>query len=414
MKSIHVLLPVCLSLSLGVHADDLDDKIALIQKVYALQPKTCEPTPPAPERIKAGKELFESKALSGDRDIACANCHLDRFGSADGLPIAVGVGGQGEGKERYAHHKGTLVQRNALSLIGRADPVFTAYFWDGKVQLEGERIVSQFGDAIDGRFDSPLAVAAILPLLERDEFMGETKVLEPNDIQYVADGTYYYDKYQAVGQAIRNRLQAAKTPEDQQARDLLQASGVAIDRLELADIGNLLAAFIADKFPCRVSAWDRYLSGDHQALGTMEKTGVVLFYGKGRCASCHAGPFFSDFQYHSIGTPQGGFGPHSRHRDIGRAGVTHRRADLYQFRTPPLIEVNKTAPYGHNGIFASLKDVITHHNDPVSIYIQRPDIRQADRHITGKLLHSRDGLLATIDIHSDAEIQAFIAFLKTI
>ena len=52
------------------------------------------------ELVQIGKEFFNSKNISLNGDTSCQTCHLDKFGSADGIPNAVGVGGIGEGSER--------------------------------------------------------------------------------------------------------------------------------------------------------------------------------------------------------------------------------------------------------------------------------------------------------------------------
>jgi cytochrome c peroxidase len=393
---------------------DVDAKLALVKQVYRLAPKLCGP-PEANEKTRiVGKALFESVSLSGDRDTSCASCHLDRFGSADGLPLAAGVGSVGEGLERYQGRGGTLVQRNTFSLKGRGSRAFTAFFWDGKAQFDGDRIVTQFGDQVDGKFSNLLAAAAILPIIERDEFMGKTSYIEDNDIQYEASHKLYFERYMAVSKALKVRFGAPTTDEDQKVAKALTEAGVNLEDLELAHIGNLISEFISGNFPCETSPWDRYLAGDNRALSNEQKEGAVLFYGKGRCASCHSGEMLSDFSFHSIGSPQGSFGPHSRHRDIGRAGVTHNVSDLYLFRTPPLIGVVETPPYGHSGAFANLTEVVVHHFNPLSIYVSRPDYTKADKFVTGKLLQARDSVLATIDISSDEEVERIVEFLEAL
>lgn len=409
---VRTLLIILLGMSNAV-AFDLDDKIDLIKRVYHLQPKECTlPQKRNTVNITAGEALFNSKLLSGNEDIACANCHLDKFGTADGLPLAVGVGGEGEGVKRY-NSQGTLVQRNALSLVGRGSPEFTAFFWDGKAQRDGDRIVTQFGDSVRG-FKSALAAAAILPLVERDEFLGKTDYLASNDFQAQVKDKVYYDKYLAVSKSIKQRILNSSEEEAQAIRQKLLKANVDIGELELVDVGNLLADFIASKFHCNESDWDRYLNGERDALTEDQKEGAVIFYGKGRCASCHEGSFFSDFAYHSIGAPQGAFGPHSRHRDIGRAGVTNRATDLYKFRTPPLVEVAKTSPYGHNGAFQSLEEIVTHHYNPFAFYLTHPQYYKEDSFMIGKFISSRDKLLSTIDIGSDDEIKKVVSFLEAL
>jgi len=415
-RALPFILPLFL-MQQPTFSSELDVKLDLVERVYRLQPKDCSShfgDSPSGEEVQVGKLLFESKSLSGKRDISCSDCHLDQFGSADGLPISVGVGGDGEGYERLESDSGALVQRNAISLFGRSNPEFTSYFWDGKVQVSNGRIITQFGDQLAPTIESPLAAAAMLPLVERDEFIGIASFLRPNDIEEAIEDSLYFRRYEAVSKAIRNRLLNPETEEDKELAVALSNLGVNVSDFNLAVVGNLIAKFISDKFECESSDWDKYLRGNSSALMEEQKRGAILFYGKGRCASCHSGSFFSDFSFHSIGTPQGFFGPYSRHRDIGRAAVTHRLEDLYLFRTPPLIDVKSTPPYGHNGAFATLREVVVHHFNPLNHYINNPDYEDADFFRVGKLIESRAAILATIDLDSEDELATLLAFLNAL
>jgi len=408
----------CLLLLLVSNAGamELDDQLSLVLKVYQLEAKVCPKNDQQQKtaQIRAGEMLFNSVVISGNRDIACAHCHLDEFGSADGLAISVGVGGKGKGFDRIYGETGVLVQRNALSLVGRANHAFTAYFWDGKVQQANQQIYSQFGDKINKKLSSPLAVAAIMPLVERDEFLGESGLFAANDFQWAVKDAYYYARYQSLSDALRKRLLKPETRNEEELTQALSEAEVTLSDLTLADVGNLLAEFIAFRFPCEENAWDRYIKGEYSALTRKQKEGALLFYGKGRCASCHTGFFFSDFKYHSIGTPQGAFGPHSRHRDLGRAGVTQRRTDLYLFRTPPLTGVSKTSPYGHNGIFKTLREVVVHHFNPIAFYAANPDIQSLDYFVVGKLTGSRAEVLISIDLQTEEELLQLEEFLHVL
>jgi len=396
----------------------LDEKLDLIISIHKLTPKTCFNEDindiVQSKRVEIGKELFESKVLSGNNDMSCSVCHLDEFGSADGLPIAVGVMGSGENTERYVEGSGALVQRNTLSLIGRAHPNFISYFWDGKVEQEGNFTVSQLGEFISKKFNSTLAVAAIMPILERDELMGIESRFKRNEVAEEVGDKLYNDKYNAISKIIKKRFYDSSDPDLLKLRKKLEDIGIRKNEFELANVGNLLADFIENKFKCSKSKFDSYVEGNKDILTEDEKAGAVLFFGKGKCSSCHSGNFFSDFNYHSIGTPQGYFGPHSRHRDIGRASVTNKSHDMYKFKTPPLIEVSKTAPYGHSGSFVTLYDVVTHHINPIEFYKNNEEYSNADYFMIGKLLNSRDNVLSAIDLHSKEEIMQIISFLKTL
>lgn len=100
------------------------------------------------------KLFFKRPVLSGDKDTACTNCHLDNKVLTDGLPLAIGAGGIGEGEERLASG-GAVVPRNAFTLFARGDSRFKTFFWDCKVQ------------AIDGQIFHPLARGARWALILR-------------------------------------------------------------------------------------------------------------------------------------------------------------------------------------------------------------------------------------------------------
>jgi cytochrome c peroxidase len=70
-------------------------------------------------------------------------------------------------------------------------------------------------------------------------------------------------------------------------------------------------------------------------------------------------------QFHAIPFPQLGFGKPEFGVDYGRFNVTFQAEDLYKFRTPPLFNVEKTAPYGHSGSLSNLHQAIVAHFDPL-------------------------------------------------
>ena len=389
---------------------NVDLKLQKIIEVYEL--KACTP-PPKEADYDFGKFLFNSKILSGDRDVSCATCHLSEKGLADGLPIAVGVGGEGESLRRLYEGKGALVQRNAFSLFGRGHVVTSNFFWDGKVDSGSDgHIFSPFGNQISKKFTSAFAVAAILPLTERDEFLGKSSFFSANELIEAAGDKYYGERYAALGGPIQERLkkEAKGKLGNTSAWRVIEAPD-----FELADVGNSLASFIKTEFACRRSAWETFLRGDKNALTAKQKAGAILFYGKARCASCHAGAAFSDFRFHSIGVPQGEFGPSTRRRDLGRAQVTNKREDMYRFRTPPLLAVGETAPYGHNGMFKTLEEVVLHHVNPVLVYLNDSTLGLPQNRLkVSKTLDSRDRKLQSIEIETEDELLHLVDFLNAL
>jgi cytochrome c peroxidase len=101
------------------------------------------------------------------------------------------------------------------------------------------------------------------------------------------------------------------------------------------------------------SPYDRFISGDKQALSPAAKRGLEIFTRKGECAECHKGYNFSDEKFASLG-----IGPEQHPPDLGLAEITKKRHDEGKFRVPGLREVEHTGPYLHDGRFHTLDEVL--------------------------------------------------------
>ena len=109
---------------------------------------------------------------------------------------------------------------------------------------------------------------------------------------------------------------------------------------------------------------DRFLQGDDQALSARAQAGLRLFVDKAGCVACHTGPLLSDFSMHVLGTRQEGLG---RDTTLGDdLGWGEHGGTPYSFRTPPLRQVELTAPYFHAGTAADLEEVLRFKNAGVS------------------------------------------------
>lgn len=104
------------------------------------------------------------------------------------------------------------------------------------------------------------------------------------------------------------------------------------------------------------SPWDRWRAGDDDAISSDAKKGHRLFHGNAFCNNCHKGPNFSDYEFHNLGV---GWDEKTKtFADKGRYDVTNEDADLGAFKTPPLRDVSKRAPYMHDGSVANLTEVV--------------------------------------------------------
>ncbi len=128
------------------------------------------------------------------------------------------------------------------------------------------------------------------------------------------------------------------------------ATGVRANAEEAVRSGIYYIQFAVPRRPIR-EAMNAYLKSlesvpsPHLVEGRMSKAamrGAVLF-GRAGCATCHAGPFYTDGLRHHVGTE-------TEEEPRGR------------FDTPTLVEVWRTAPYLHDGRAETIRDVLTTFN----------------------------------------------------
>jgi cytochrome c peroxidase len=106
------------------------------------------------------------------------------------------------------------------------------------------------------------------------------------------------------------------------------------------------------------SRFDAFLKGTRTALTEPEKRGLQTFMQVG-CTGCHSSPYAGGQMYQKFGF----FEPYANYTksadiDEGRFTVTKNEADKYVFKVPILRNVEKTAPYFHDGSVDRLYDAI--------------------------------------------------------
>jgi cytochrome c peroxidase len=126
--------------------------------------------------------------------------------------------------------------------------------------------------------------------------------------------------------------------------------GVA-DPITLANAATAIGAF--ERKLVTKDRFDDYLDGDMKALTAAELDGLAVFMDAG-CPSCHKGPGLGGGSYEKLGVFMT-----VTTDDLGRYNVTKRAADKYVFKVPSLRNIDKTAPYFHDGSQATLADAVT-------------------------------------------------------
>lgn len=100
------------------------------------------------------------------------------------------------------------------------------------------------------------------------------------------------------------------------------------------------------------SRFDRYwYGGDTTVLDSVEKHGLFLFRGKGKCGRCHSIGLFTDDEMRNNGLD-------AFPVDGGLGTVTGAPGDFAKFKTTTLRNIAVTAPYMHDSRFADLMSVI--------------------------------------------------------
>jgi len=272
--------------------------------------------PTTPERVALGRLLFWDPILSGQKDVACASCHHPDFGYAEPLDVSIGANGIGVGAARTFAPGAPLrfVKRNSqtvlnaafngLGVSGHYAPTEAPMFWDLRVRS--------------------LEAQALEPIKALEEMRGDA-----------------YPEHRALDEVVA-RLRAIPGYRTQFAR----AFGRTSEVVTVQNLGRALAAFERSLVTPN-TPFDRYMRGETTAMSPDQIRGMARFESVG-CANCHNGPMLSDFAPHVIGVPD------NRRLAGSDSGVNAN----YAFRTPSLRNLALTAPYMHNGVFATLGDVV--------------------------------------------------------
>ena len=124
--------------------------------------------------------------------------------------------------------------------------------------------------------------------------------------------------------------------------------------INIENVTKAIAAFERTQLSAR-SPFDRYAAGDRGALTLSQRRGFDVFRsGQARCFECHSLPTFSSPNFKVIGVPK----LDDEAEDRGRGDIAGSAGLKGAFKVPTLRNVALTAPYMHNGRFATLDEVV--------------------------------------------------------
>jgi len=403
-----------------------------------------------PRLANLGRLLWFDTSGGLHNDNTCGGCHSPANGFGDSQSIAIGVQNN---NQVGPHRAGPRNQRRAPTAANAA--FYPKVMWNGRFSApsgdpfnnsqgylfpapEGSTTFLPFDPAVSHLL---VAQAHIPPteLVEVAGFTGTAGTIGPEFDQFddglgetvpLPDASGF--RNEPIRQAVLTRLNS--TPAYRALFGEIFPEVAAGAPIDFTMFGRAIAEFeftliFAD------APVDRFARGDRKAMTVPQKQGALVFFGKGRCSTCHAvaGPsneMFSDFQMHVVGVPQIApefgegtgnviFDGPGRDEDFGLEQVTGIAADRYKFRTSPIRNVALQPAFFHNGAFTRLEDAIRHHLDVFESARGYSPVRAGvDRDLTRRLgpiepvLGRIDPLLATpIDLNA-REFNALVAFVR--
>lgn len=272
-----------------------------------------EPKPGNAAMIELGKYFFFDNRVSGDWGVSCASCHAPEKGWGDGQALSTG-------------YPSTEYFRNAPTVLNSKHRA--RFMWDG-------------------RLDGTDAGTLVRDMITEAHTMNA-------DGRIVQERLKQVPEYDALWKKWRN------------------------DDINGMRVFNVIGEFIRS-LETTNAPFDKFIKGDAGAISDEAKAGYALFKGRANCASCHNGPIGSDGKLHNTGVPEhpdvlnnplrtitmlrhyatSGMPNYMNARtDVGAYAITKKPADTGKFQTAQLRDLKYTAPYMHNGVFATLDDVI--------------------------------------------------------
>ena len=366
----------------------------------------AKPPQVRPALVQLGQALAFDKILSGNRDIACMTCHLPSFGTGDGRSLSMGQGGSELGPART---NGVVIPRNSPAVFNLF--AISELFWDGRVSRDqAGNYHTPAGAALTPAMTRVFEFGAVsaqpmFPVLSREEM----RAFSGNELAAIPD-----EQQQQIWASIMTRLGAVR-----EYRHMFEKAypGTRFEQMTFAHASNAIAGFIIDKLAFNNSPWDRFLRGNDEAMTQVQLQGAKDFM-SARCSICHNGPALTDNKFHNVAVAQ--FGPgkggEDGSDDFGRFRESHVAAEKYAFRTPPLRNVELTAPYGHDGAFFSLRDFVDHYSESdiklMNFDASHPEIPGVLNNKTD-ILGSRDPLLQGV-VFAPQTVDEVTEFMKAL
>lgn len=265
-----------------------------------------------------GRVLFYDKNLSKDGSISCASCHKQELAFSDNKAVSQGVFNRAGDRNSIA--LGSVLNFSAYygtDLFGSAGIPF---FWDNRANTASEQ-----------------NLASMTNPKEMD--MNHTDI-----VNAVLSQPYYEPLF----------------------RMAFKSSQITSDRVSeaIAEFVNSIGSY-RSKFDREAektigyNAYSNLESTNFAGFTAAENRGKKIYLDN--CASCH-----SPLQGRPVKIKaNNGLDDDTTLSDEGVGGITHVSSDMGMFKVPLLRNIALTAPYMHDGRFATLEEVVEHYSSGV-------------------------------------------------
>lgn len=347
MKKLIPLI-VAVAAPFTVYAEDLD--AVLKQKIDFFGIHAMDPMPKQENRaqIELGRRLFIDPNLSGNRNIACLSCHMPPRGTSDGLPLSRTEDNQ------------NILRRNSQGIFNAGRPGHPNMFWDGRVHYNAATKTfttpeKNLPAEISSVLSSALSAQALFPMVSPEEMKGK-----PGDNE-IADAKTNLEAWDKILTRLKNEKIESGRVKSYSELFVAAYPGTPLEKINIGHAAEAIGRFESEMFQTTGSPFNQYLKGKNDAMTVQQKRGLLTFMNRG-CIACHQGgelglnTFFA-----SVGVPQWGAKP--MQKDYGRGEINNETFRKYFFRTPSLLNVGLTAPYMHNGAFATIREVLNHYSN---------------------------------------------------
>lgn len=288
-----------------------------------------------------GRVLFYDKNLSINNTISCASCHKQASGFSD--PVVKSAG-----------FNGGLTGRHSMSLINAVYYPAERFFWDQRAPILEDQVLMPIQDMVEmgmtlQQLETKLRGLKYYPPLFKNAF-GDTVITSDRLAKALSQFIRSIVSYQSKYDAGRGTFPAAPPPPN-------------------AAFPNFTA---------------------------QENRGKEIFLSPiGGCAPCHGSETFTAPLEKNNGLDLTTI-------DRGFGAVQNNTAFDATFKVPSLKNIDMTAPYMHDGRFATLEQVVEHYNSGVQ---NHPNLSPQL-----KLPNGQPRLLNL----SPQDKAALVAFLKTL